>query len=482
MERSSNPGAERIKGYTAEEIIGRHFSCFYPEEDQRNNVPAEALATAVRAGKYTGEGWRVRKDGNRFWASVLIEPIRDSDGRVQGFVKVTRDWTEKHAAEEQSRHAQKMEAIGQLTGGVAHDFNNLLTVISGNMEILQRRLSSHDDNRLQRFVDSALQASSRAAILTQRLLAFSRRQALDPKSVSIRVLIAGMSEMFRRTLPENISIQTILAADIWWAYVDPNQLENALLNLVINARDAMPEGGGLVIEAANAVLNEGGASEPEVPPGQYVALSVSDTGVGMASDVVSRAFDPFFTTKDVGQGTGLGLSQVYGFVKQSGGHVRICSEVAAGTTVRIYLPRFLSLDSVSERAPAAAAVPRGSGETVLVVEDESGVRGYVIETLTELGYRVLAAADASAGLRLLNEHHGTKLLFTDVVLPGGMNGRQLADEARRRNRGLKVLFTSGYARDAIVHNGRLDPDVQLIMKPFAFASLAAKVRGVLDCA
>jgi PAS domain S-box-containing protein len=339
-----NPGAERIKGYTAQEIIGQHFSRFYTPEDRERDLPSIAISIARSAGKYEGEGWRIRKNGEWFWASVVVEAIRDPGGALLGFAKITRDLTERRAAEEQLRQSQKMEAIGQLTGGVAHDFNNLLTVIFGNLEALQRRLSNQGDGQLDRFVNSALHAASRAGALTHQLLAFSRRQPLAPTVVSANTLISGMSEMVRRVLPENITIETVLAGGVWQTFADANQLENCLLNLAVNARDAMPDGGKLTIEAANVYLDEEYAVGAEVPPGQYVGIFISDTGVGMAPDVLSKAFDPFFTTKDVGQGTGLGLSQVYGFVKQSGGHVKIYSEVGAGTTIKLYLPRHTAPD------------------------------------------------------------------------------------------------------------------------------------------
>jgi PAS domain S-box-containing protein len=475
-----NPGAERIKGYTAGEIIGQNISRFYTEEDRRDGVPARVIARAATTGKYEGEGWRVRKNGTRFWASVVIAAIHDEQGGLLGFAKVTRDLTEKRATEEQLRQAQKMEAVGQLTGGIAHDFNNLLTVISGNLEALQRRLPERDDNNLQRLANSALLASSRAAVLTHQLLAFSRRQPLQPKAVSVNTLITRMSELIRRLLPESIAVETVLAGGVWPMFVDANQLENCLLNLAVNARDAMPDGGKLTIEAANVHLDDAHSAGTEVPPGQYVGVFVSDSGVGMSPDVIAKAFEPFFTTKDVGQGTGLGLSQVYGFVRQSGGHVKIYSEVGAGTTVKIYLPRHVATDGVSEMQPAAAVIPKGRGETILVVEDEADVRSFATDALHELGYKVLEAPDGARALRILDAHRAVTLLLTDVGLPGGMNGRQLADEARRRRADLKVLFTSGYARNAIVHHGRLDPGVELITKPFTFAGLAAKVRSVLD--
>jgi len=475
-----NQGAGRIKGYTRQEIIGQHFSRFYTEEDQRSRVPEEAIATAIRTGKYEAEGWRVRKDGSKFWANVIVNAIYDSAGRLLGFAKITRDLTEKREAEARLRQAQKMEALGQLTGGVAHDFNNLLTVIRGNIDALQRRLPEGADDGVGRFINSALRGIERAAILTHRLLAFSRQQPLEPKFLSVNVLITGMSELLHRALGESIAIETVLAGSLWPIFADANQLESSLLNLAVNARDAMPDNGKLTIEAANVYLDDEYAATAEVSPGQYVGIFVSDTGTGMTPDIISKAFDPFFTTKEVGQGTGLGLSQVYGFVKQSGGHVRIYSEVGAGTTIKLYLPRYYHSESITKIRAAADPVPRAKGETILVVEDDSDVRSFTVQTLRELGYLVIDAPDGPSGVRLLEAHREIALLLTDVGLPGGMNGRQLADEAQRRRAGLKVLFTSGYARNAIIHHGRLDPGVELIVKPFTYASLAAHVRRVLD--
>ncbi|HEY1589339.1 MAG TPA: PAS domain S-box protein, partial [Rhodanobacter sp.] len=343
-----NPGAERLKGYTSREILGEHFSRFYTDEDRQNGQPDQVMAHAVAAGTYEGEGWRVRKDGSRFWASVVLHAIRDAHGTLLGFAKVTRDLTERRAAEEQLRQSQKMEAIGQLTGGIAHDFNNLLTVITGNLESLQRRLGDHAGESLLRPINSALQGASRAAVLTHQLLAFSRRQALEPRVVSVNTLISRMSELLRRTLPAEIAIETVLAGGVWNTFVDPNQLENSLLNLAVNARDAMADGGRLTIEAANVYLDEEYAATADVPAGQYVGVFVSDTGEGMTAEVAAKALDPFFTTKEMGRGTGLGLSQVYGFVRQSGGHVKIYSEVGFGTTVKIYLPRYYSTDAAIE--------------------------------------------------------------------------------------------------------------------------------------
>ncbi len=474
---SWNPGAERIKGYTADEIIGQHFSRFYTDEDRERGLPAMMLARASETGKSEIEGWRVRKDGTVFWAGVVIAAIRER-GELLGFAKITRDLTERRNSDERLRQAQKMEAIGQLTGGVAHDFNNLLTVISGNVETLLRRLPDSASD-LRRPATAALNGATRAAVLTQRLLAFARRQALEPKSLSVNDLVGGMSEMLRRTLGENIAVETVLGAGLWPTLIDVNQLENAILNLAINARDAMPDGGRLTIETGNAYLDEEYAVAAEVSPGQYVGLFVGDTGTGMTPEVMSKAFDPFFTTKGIGQGTGLGLSQVYGFIRQSGGYVKIESGIGAGTTIKLYLPRHHAA-ATDEFAPAAVAVPHARGETILVAEDDPDVRGFTIEMLSELGYSIIEAPEGETALRLLDTNRDVAMLFTDIGLPNGMNGRQLADEARRRRPDLKVLFTSGYARNAIVHHGRVDPGVELLVKPFTYAGLAAKIRHVLD--
>jgi PAS domain S-box-containing protein len=477
---SWNPGAQRIKGYEAHEIIGQHFSRFYTESDLAENMPVRALAIAAKNGKHEMEGWRVRKDGTAFWANVVITAVHNESGELVGFAKITRDLTERRQTEERLRQAHKMEAIGQLTGGVAHDFNNLLTVINGSIEAQKRRLAERPDPILERLANSALHGARRAGLLVHRLLAFSRRQPLEPRGLSVNTLVSGMSDMLRRTLGETIVIETVLGGGLWSTFVDPSELESALLNLAINARDAMPDGGKLTIESANVYLDDDYAREAEITPGQYVGIFVSDSGTGMTPEVISKAFDPFFTTKEVGQGTGLGLSQVYGFIKQSGGHVKIYSEIGSGTTVRLYLPRHIQADFASNSQVSVPETPRGKGETVLLVEDDPDVRTFAKDTLQDLGYRVLVAADGTAGLRLLDAHPEIVMLFTDVGLPGGINGRQLADEAKRRRSDLKVLFTSGYARNAIVHHGRLDPGVELISKPFTYSALGTRMRRLLD--
>ena len=382
-----------------------------------------------------------------------------------------------------------MEAIGQLTGGVAHDFNNLLTVILGNLDIIRRRLSNVNAELSAPFarpLDAATQGSLSAAKLTHRLLAFSRKQALEPVPLDLNKLISGMSEFLARTVGSPIAIETVLAGGLWPTLADPNQVENALLNLAVNARDAMPEGGKITIETANGYLDEAYAARfTEVTPGQYVVLSVTDTGTGIAPDILERVFEPFFTTKEAGTGTGLGLSMIHGFVKQSGGHIRIYSEAGHGTSVKIYLPRLA-------QEVAIAAVPKANdldlepltrakpSETVLLVEDNEGVLDFACSVLEDLGYRVLIAKDAPEALRILEAEQRINLLFTDVVLGEGMNGRQLADLALNKRRDLPVLFTTGYSPNAIVHQWRLDPGVNFLSKPYTQREVAQKVRAVLD--
>jgi two-component system NtrC family sensor kinase len=381
------------------------------------------------------------------------------------------------AAEDTLRQSQKMEAVGQLTGGVAHDFNNLLTIIIGNLELARRR---GVEAGIDRVLKNALVGAEKAAQLTQRLLAFSRRQPLDPKSVDATKLIAGMSDLLRRSLGEHVEIETVGGGGLWRTEVDPTELEAAILNLALNSRDAMSNGGKLTIETSNAFLDEQYTrAHDDVRIGQYVLISVTDTGQGMPREIVDRAFEPFFTTKETGQGTGLGLSQVYGFVKQSGGHIKIYSEVGQGTTIKMYLPRHRAADQ-PQPDPRMEAVEKGKGERILVVEDDEGVRGYIAEILQDLDYRVLTAPDAAVALHMLERQEApVDLLLTDVVLPG-MNGRQLADAVKARHSAMRVLFMTGYSRNAIVHQGRLDPGVALIQKPLSAASLAQKIREVLE--
>jgi PAS domain S-box-containing protein len=483
-----NPGAQRIKGYMPEEIIGRHFSAFYTPEDVELGVPERALSVAMEHGRFEAEGWRLRKDGSRFWASVVIDRIADEDGNLVGFAKVTRDVTDRRKAEdelkrvqEQLAASQKLEAVGQLSGGIAHDFNNLLMIVLGNIETAERHAAKIPTPNLSRSLANAKRGAQRAAALTSRLLAFSRRQALDPKPINVNNYITTLQEFLQRTLGERVEVQTVGSAGLWQIEADPNQLESAIVNLAINARDAMPDGGKLTLEAANISADEDYCRlNPEVVPGQYVAICVSDTGSGMSPDVVSHAFEPFFTTKDPGQGTGLGLSQVYGFVKQSGGHAKIYSEAGQGTTIKMYFPRFFGRVGQEEAAPEQY-VPEGEkSETILVVEDDADLREYISDVLRELSYRVLTARSAQAALTiLLQENSKVDLLLTDVVMPG-ISGRELGRRAEQIKPGLKILYMTGYSRNAVVHQGRLDDGVNLLEKPVSQAKLAMRVREILD--
>ncbi|WP_250454110.1 PAS domain S-box protein [Caballeronia sp. ATUFL_M2_KS44] len=478
-----NNGARRIKGYAADEIIGAHFSRFYSPEDAAAGLPQRALDTAAREGRFESEGWRLRRDGTRFWAHVIVDAIRDETGTLIGFAKITRDVTERREADqllEETRaallQAQKMEAIGKLTGGVAHDFNNVLQVLRGNLELLRSRCL-HDNWSMDR-LGSAIDAVERGAKLASQLLAFGRRQALRPVSVNLATMVRGMDDLLRRALGETIEVETVVSGGLWNAFVDSHQLENVLLNLAINARDAMPEGGKLTLELANAMLDDRYVrSLSDVPAGQYVMLGVTDTGIGMSPEIVERAFDPFFTTKPEGEGTGLGLSMAYGFVKQSGGHIRIYSEVGHGTTVRVYLPR----SSVEAHQPVAwrNTPVTGGTETVLVVEDDQKVQATVIEMLADLGYSVLKANNADQALVVLSSGVHVDLIFTDVVMPGSVKSPEMARRALELQPQVRVLFTSGYTQNAIVHGGRLDPGVELLSKPYSREDLAFKIRQML---
>ena len=392
---------------------------------------------------------------------------------------------ERRQAEDMLRQAQRLDAVGQLTGGVAHDFNNLLTVIMGNIEIAQHYTddwAASGAERIRRVLDSAMGGAQRAAKLTQRLLAFARRQPLNPKPLSPNKLVAGMADFFRRTLGENIKVNMAGSGSIWQVEADHSELEAALLNLVVNARDAVPEGGKLTIETSNAYLDQDYCQHNvEVTPGEYVLIAVSDTGHGMASDILDRAFEPFFTTKIAGQGTGLGLSQVYGFITQSGGHVKIESTIGVGTTVPIYLPRLPQVAAEDEASRVTITGGR-KGETIFVVEDDPDVRSYVVETLSELRYNVLEASDAEAAKIALRDCNvGVDLLLTDVMLPG-QNGRQFAEELRKHRPNLKVLLMTGYSHNTIVHEGRLDAGVDLIQKPLTRAVLASRIRDLIEAA
>ena len=482
-----NAGAERIKGFTAAEITGQHFSRFYTQADIDVDLPTLALETARREGRYEAEGWRRRKNGETFWANVVVDAIHDDNGRLLGFAKITRDLTERRETQmqlEQSREqlfqAQKMEAVGQLTGGLAHDFNNLLTGISGSLELMQVRLAQGRIGDLDRYITTASRAAARAASLTHRLLAFARRQTLDPKPTDANRLIANMEDLVQRTVGPEIRVEAVLSIGLWPTLCDPNQLENAILNLCINARDAMPDGGRLTIETANTWLDEPNAGRRDMTTGQYVAISVSDTGTGMPPEVIARAFDPFYTTKPTGQGTGLGLSMIYGFAKQSGGQVRLYSEIDNGTTARIYLPQHRGTASDEEIPVRLEQGSRaGTDETVVIVDDEPSVRMLVTEILEDQGYAAIEAADGISGLRVLQSDIRIDLLITDVGLPGGMNGRQMADAARQKRPGLKVLFITGYAENAAIGHGHLEPGMHVLTKPFAMDKLASRVKAII---
>jgi signal transduction histidine kinase/CheY-like chemotaxis protein len=394
--------------------------------------------------------------------------------------EVARQKEQRLKAENALRQAQKMEAVGQLTGGLAHDFNNLMHIVVGNLEVILRAQAA-DPDRTRRCAEGALQAARRAVTVTQRLLAFASLQPLAPKPVNVNGLVAGMNDLLHRTLETSIGIKAVLGAELWLAEVDANQLESAVLNLAVNARDAMEGAGRLTIETHNVALDRDALQgAPEVVPGDYVSISISDSGCGMSQEILERAVEPFFTTKEVGKGTGLGLSQVYGFAKQSGGYLKLYSEAGRGTCAKIYLPRYVGQTPGERQDEVGRAVQGMQNETILVVEDDDDVRAFSVEMLTEAGYRTLEAEDGPTALRLLQNESRVDLLFTDIVLPGGMNGAALAAQAIAMRPALSVLFTSGYDRNAISHHGRLEAGVELITKPFNYVTLASRVRKMLD--
>ncbi|MCJ2044056.1 ATP-binding protein [Methylobacterium sp. J-078] len=463
-----------------EEVVGR---CLWetPLFSETSGMPERVREWVQRAssGETVRHEIEVVLPGGRRCFDFALHPVRDPDGTVLGIVPEAVDLTDRRSTEGQLRQAQKMDAIGQLTGGIAHDFNNMLAVIVGSLNLLERRLAKGGTD-VGRYIDAALDGANRAAALTHRLLAFSRQQPLAPEPVDANRMVADMSELLSRTLGEATRIETVLSAGLWKANADPSQLENVILNLSVNARDAMPDGGRLTIETANAHVDDDYAKEHGISPGQYVLVAVSDTGTGMPPEVAAKAFDPFFTTKGVGKGTGLGLSQVFGFVRQSSGHVRIYSEVGHGTTIKVYLPRFHG-EEASKASPLAANATQGGNrtETVMVVEDDPRMCACSVESLRELGYDVVHAASGPEALRMIEAGQDVALLFTDIVMPE-MTGRQLADAAMVRLPGLKVLYTTGYTPNAVVHNGVLDAGTHVLVKPFGISQLAAKVRSVLD--
>ncbi len=474
----ANKPFEAWQGIGAGQAIGKTAYDFFSSEQ------ADAFISQDRRVLETGKPIVLDteihfEDGKTRRCLVTRFPVMAPGGAPLGVGAVVTDLTELKATERQLLHAQKLETIGQLTGGVAHDFNNLLAVIMGNLQLVGEDLQAHPD--LSERIEDALEAARRGGDLTHRLLAFARRQTLVPVVAEPNALVSGMSRILERALGEAIEIETILAADLWNSVVDRVQLETALLNLAVNARDAMPEGGRLTIETANEQFDPDGSDlGHEVVPGDYVMIAVSDSGRGMAPDVVARAFEPFFTTKDVGRGSGLGLSMVYGFVRQSGGHVKLYSEVGRGTTVKIFLPRAAETAALPEARAEVEAEPRGAGERILVVEDQPEVRALVVRLLVDYGYEVTEAASGPAALAILREDADFDLLFTDIVLPGGMDGTVLAKGARKLCPALAILYTTGYTGNALVHGGALDRDAAVIAKPFDKRKLARMVREALD--
>jgi PAS domain S-box-containing protein len=469
-----NPSASRLLGWSEEEMIGAALGDFIHADDVEN-TGREVAKLAAGATTLAFENRYRGKDGDYRLLDWTAVP---DAGRIHA---VGRDITEQRAIEDALRQSQKMEAVGQLTGGIAHDFNNLLQGITGSLDLLKHRLAQGRTDQLERFLTGAISSANRAAALTHRLLAFSRRQPLDPRPVRGNPLIASMEDMLRRTLGENVELEMVLAGGLWLTRCDPNQLESAILNLAINARDAMPDGGKLVIETCNTHLDSGyAARQRDVTPGQYICVCVTDTGIGMSADTMAKAFEPFFTTKPIGQGTGLGLSMIYGFARQSEGYARIYSELGKGTTMKLYLPRYRGPEDPEESLPALTeSHAHDSGETVLVVEDEPVVRSLIVDVLGELGYRAIEAADGPKGLEILQSKRRIDLLITDIGLPG-LNGRQVADGGRTSRPDLKVLFMTGYAENAALASGFLEPGMAMITKPFAMEALATRIRQIIE--
>jgi PAS domain S-box-containing protein len=464
-----NAGAERIKGYAPDDIIGEHFSRFYTDEDREKGVPTTALETARKAGRYEAEGWRVRKDGTRFWASVVIDSIKDDDGELIGFAKITRDMTEKRKTQlrlEESREqlfrSQKMEALGQLTGGIAHDFNNLLTAILGAAELAGRNVQ--DRQKVTRMLDGIRSSAQRGASLTKQLLAFARAQPLEIKSVDLRQFMNEATTLIRPSLRSNIEVVIEVSDQLWGVESDAGALELALLNLAFNARDAMPDGGTLKLSASNAVLK----GQPEGLTGEHVALRVADTGEGMARETMERVFEPFFTTKAFGEGTGLGLSQVFGFAKQIGGAVTVESELGKGATFTLYLPASRGLHLMPE-TNGKQALGR-----VLIVEDDELVAELAAGMLSELGFESTVAHSAKEALEQMASGDRPKLIFTDIIMPGGISGLELARKLRSRFPELPILLTTGYSEEVGSAHG-----FPVLQKPYEIESLAGAVQKVL---
>ena len=464
-----NPGAERIKGYKPSEIVGQHFSQFYTPEDRKRNVPGKALETARKTGKYEAEGWRVRKDGTRFWASVIIDAIRDEKGHVIGFAKVTRDMTEKREAQlrlEESREqlfrSQKMEALGQLTGGIAHDFNNLLTAILGASDLALRNIQ--DRQKLRRMLDGIRNSAQRGASLTKQLLAFARAQPLEIKAIDLKEFLGSATTLMRPSLKSGIEVIIELSDQLWNVDADAGALELALLNLAFNARDAMPNGGTLRLSATNQMLE----GKPEGLHGEHVALRVSDSGEGMSPETMERVFEPFFTTKAFGEGTGLGLSQVFGFAKQIGGAITVESELGKGSTFTLYLP--------ASRGPNAVAEANGKRALgrVLIVEDDDLVAELAAGMLSELGFETTIAHSAKEALDRLTRGPKPKLIFSDIIMPGGISGLELAARIRDRFPELPILLTTGYSEEVGRAHG-----FPVLQKPYELDTLAVALQKVL---
>ncbi|CAN5157843.1 hypothetical protein BH11PSE9_BH11PSE9_30570 [soil metagenome] len=476
-----NPAWQAALGWSEAEIRARPYrTLIHPDDQAATEAAMATLGSGATSASFENR-YRTKSGGWR-WLAWTVVPDRD---RLYTTARDITDEKERalelEAAKEQLRQSQKLEAVGQLTGGLAHDFNNLLGAISGSLELMRRRSLEGRLGELDRYIEVGLGAAKRAAALTHRLLAFSRQQTLQPKTVNVNRLVADMQDLIGRTMGPAITLEVVGAAGLWTVEVDPNQLENALLNLCINARDAMPKGGKLTIETANRWLDDRTARQRDVPPGQYVSMCVSDNGVGMPPDVIARAFDPFFTTKPLGMGTGLGLSMIYGFTKQSGGQVRIYSEVGQGTMVCIYLPRHSDAEATAEPAARPEDAPRAErGQTVLVVDDEAALRMLIVEVMQELGYHTLEAADGAEALRHMQSGERIDLLVSDVGLPGGMNGRQVAEAARAVRPGLKVLFITGYAENAVLSHGHLDSGMHVLTKPFDLGVLARRVKELIE--
>jgi PAS domain S-box-containing protein len=474
-----NPAWTRTLGWSEAELLNRTSEWLeHPDDDGITRAEVKKLGASETTVRY--ESRFRHKDGSYRWLSWTGVSDRDRNYGVARDVTAEKVAAERlKATEEALLQSQKMEAVGQLTGGIAHDFNNLLTGIVGSLDLLQIRLNQGRTENIARYIDAAMTSANRAAALTHRLLAFARRQPLIPKSVDANHLVVSLEDLLRRTIGETIDLKIVAADDLWCTLCDPNQLESALLNLAINARDAMPDGGKLTIATANARLDGVAADTPALAPGDYICISVTDTGTGMSAEVAARAFDPFFTTKPIGQGTGLGLSMIYGFARQSNGHVTIESKLGQGTSIRLYLPRHHGDVAAAHASAVRAAEHAATGETVLVVEDEPVVRGVILEMLGEQGYRTLEAIDGPSGLRILRTDERIDLLVTDVGLPG-MNGRQLADQARETRPELKILFITGYAESVAIADGFLQPGMEMITKPFDLGHLSRRVRTMIS--